>query len=79
MDGTENDTSNNSFIVRCVFVDAATFLLSRRQATIGGTLIEEFMKYAAEMGSGAMIYMPSVLNTESDIRILRRNLQTDIL
>jgi hypothetical protein len=34
----ENDASNNSSIVACVFVTAVTFLPSRRLATIGGFL-----------------------------------------
>jgi hypothetical protein len=33
---TENDASNNSSIIACVFVTAVTFLLSRCLATIGG-------------------------------------------
>jgi hypothetical protein len=34
----ENDASNNSSIVACVFVTAVTFLPSRCLATIGGLL-----------------------------------------
>jgi hypothetical protein len=34
----ENDSSNNSSIVACVFVTAVTFLPSRCLATIGGFL-----------------------------------------
>jgi hypothetical protein len=34
----ENDVSNNSYIVACVFVTAVTFLPSRCLATIGGLL-----------------------------------------
>jgi hypothetical protein len=33
--------------------------------------MEKFMKYAAEIGSGAMIYIPSVLKTDSDFRMPR--------
>jgi hypothetical protein len=36
---TENDASNNSSIVTCVFVTAVTFLPSRFLATIGGLLL----------------------------------------
>jgi hypothetical protein len=32
----ENDASNNSYIVACLFVTAVTFLPSRCLATIGG-------------------------------------------
>jgi hypothetical protein len=35
----ENDSSNNSCIVACVFVTAVTFLPSRCLATIGGFLL----------------------------------------
>jgi hypothetical protein len=37
-DRIENDVSNNSSIVTCVFVTAVTFLPSRFLATIGGVL-----------------------------------------
>jgi hypothetical protein len=37
MDRIENDASNNSSIVACVFDAAVTFLLSRCLATIGDT------------------------------------------
>jgi hypothetical protein len=30
----------------------------------------EFMKYAVEMGSGAMLYVPSFINIGSDIQKL---------
>jgi hypothetical protein len=36
MDYIENDVSNNSYIVACVFITVVTFLLSRCLATLGG-------------------------------------------
>jgi hypothetical protein len=63
MDRIENDASNNSSIVSCVFVVAVIFLPSRFLATIGGYTYrrtdwwERFMKYAVEMGTCAMTYI----------------------
>jgi hypothetical protein len=59
-----------------VFVAAGTCLPSRYLATIGGYTYrhtdkwEGFMKYAVEMGSGAMIYtyIPSFIKTGSAIQ-----------
>jgi hypothetical protein len=72
-DRRENEASNNS-IVACVFVAALNFFLSSRcLATVKGTrnrhtdCWEGFMKYVAEMGLGAIIYMPSFTNTVSAI------------
>jgi hypothetical protein len=50
----------------CAFVAAVTFLKSRCLSTIEDTHIdtdwwEGFMKYAVEMGSGAMIYIKSLI------------------
>jgi hypothetical protein len=39
----ENDASNNSTIVACVFFTALTFLPSRCLATIGGNLPSRFV------------------------------------
>jgi hypothetical protein len=57
-------------IVECVFVAEVTFLQSRCLATIGGIPIQThrqmggIMKYAVEVGSGAMIYIPSSMKTD---------------
>jgi hypothetical protein len=74
----ENDPSNNSSIVACVFVTAVTFLLTRFPAAMGEYTHrhtdwwEGFMKYAVEMGSGAMIDIPSFIKISSGIRKLIR-------
>jgi hypothetical protein len=76
MDRIENDTSNNSSIIACIFVAAVTFISSRFLAKIGRYTYrhtdrwEGFMKYAAEMGSGAMIYIPNFVKIGSGIRKL---------
>jgi hypothetical protein len=73
-DRIENDASNNSPIAACVFVAAVTSLPSRYLATIGGYTyrhtdwLEGFIKYAVEMGSGAMIYTPSFIKSSSEIQ-----------
>jgi hypothetical protein len=73
-DRIENDASNNSSIAACVFVAAVTFLPSRCLAT---DWWEVFMKYAVQMGSGAMIYIPSFMKICSAIqKLLRGNTQT---
>jgi hypothetical protein len=41
MDSIENDASNNSCIVACVFVASVTFLPSRSLATKGGVYFTE--------------------------------------
>jgi hypothetical protein len=81
----ENDTSNNSSIVACVFVTTVMFLQSHCLATIGGFLPrhclamigdththtnwwEGLFNYAVEMGSGAMIYVPTFINIGSGIQ-----------
>jgi hypothetical protein len=63
MDHTENNVSNNSSIGACVFVAMVTFLLSLCLATLGGYTDrwEGFMKYTIEIGSRAMIYIPSFI------------------
>jgi hypothetical protein len=54
-------------VLLCVFVAAVTFLLSPCLAKVEGYTYrhtdrwEGFMKCAAEMSSGAMIYIPSFL------------------
>jgi hypothetical protein len=71
MDRIESDASNNFTIVACVFVAAVMFLPNRCLATIGEYTYkhtdwrEGFMKYAVEMGSGAIIYIPSFIKTGS--------------
>jgi hypothetical protein len=68
-------------IVAFVFVAALTFLLSRCLATIQGYTFrntdfsEGFMKYAVDVGSGAMIYIPNFIKTDSDIQKLIRETQ----
>jgi hypothetical protein len=68
--------NNNSSIVACVFVAVATFLPSRCLATIGEythrlkDLWEEFIKYAVEMGSGAMTHLSSFITIGSAIQKL---------
>jgi hypothetical protein len=58
----------------CVSVAAVTFLPNSCLATIGElhiqtqSLMEGFTKYAVEMGSGAMIYIPSFIKICSDIQ-----------
>jgi hypothetical protein len=68
MDRTENDVSSNFYIVACVLVAAITFLPRRCLATL--TYIytdwrEPFTKYAVQMGSGAMIHIPSFIQIGS--------------
>jgi hypothetical protein len=76
MDCIENDMSNNSSIVFCVFVAAVTFLQSCCLATIGEYIYrhrdwwEGFMKYTIEMGSVAMIYIRSFIKIGSGIQKL---------
>jgi hypothetical protein len=59
-----------------VFLAAVTFLQSRCLATIGGYTYrhtdwwEWFMKYAVQMGLGAMIYVPNFIKTGSGNRKL---------
>jgi hypothetical protein len=71
-DRIENDASNNSSIVACVA--ALTFLPNRYLAKIDGYVYrhtdwwEGFMKYVVEMGSGAVIYIPSFIKNGSGIQ-----------
>jgi hypothetical protein len=55
-----------------LFVAAVTFLASRWQAAIGGYTDwwEEFVKYAVEMGSCAVIYIPRSMKIGSGIQKL---------
>jgi hypothetical protein len=73
MDRIENDTFSNSSVVACVFVAAVTFLSNRCLVTYTykhtGSM-EGFMKYAVQMGSGAMIYIPSFIKTGLGIQRL---------
>jgi hypothetical protein len=66
MDRIKKKASNNSLIIACISVAMTTFSPIRSRATIGNTHIhtdgwEEFMKYAVEMDSVAMIYIPSFI------------------
>jgi hypothetical protein len=79
----ENDAFNNFSVGACVFVAAVTFLPSRCLATIRGYTYrrtdssEGFMKYAIEMSSGAMIYIPSFIKIDSSIqKLMGWDLQT---
>jgi hypothetical protein len=69
----KNHATNNSCIVIYVFIAALTFLPSRCLATHTYRCIdwwEGFRKYAVEMGSGAMIYVPSFIKPGSGIQKL---------
>jgi hypothetical protein len=72
-DRIENDASRSSYIVVYVFVAAVTFLLKSCLAMIRGYTYrhtdwwEGFMRYAAGMGSGAMMYIPSFIKIDSCI------------
>jgi uncharacterized membrane protein YozB (DUF420 family) len=73
MDRIENNTSNNSSIVACVFVAAVTFLPSRCLARKEG-----FMKYAVQICSRAMIYIyiSSLIKIGSGVqKLIRGDLQ----
>jgi hypothetical protein len=76
MDHIENDVSNSYSIVPCLIVAAVTFLPSRSPVTIGWYTYrcrewrDGFMKYAVEMGSGAMIYIASFVKFGWGIRKL---------
>jgi hypothetical protein len=66
----ENNAANNSYIVACACVATATFLQSRCLATIGGYTYRHadwwkgFVKYVAEMGSDATIYVHTKLHKD---------------
>jgi hypothetical protein len=72
----ENDTPNNCSIVVCVFATTVTFSLSCCLAMIRGYTYrhtdwwEGFFNYAVEMGSGAVIYLPSCIKIGSGIQKL---------
>jgi hypothetical protein len=72
----ENEASNKSSVAECVFVAAVMFLPSRCSVTVGEFTYghtdrwEGFMKYAIEMGSSTMIYIPSFMKTGSAIQKL---------
>jgi hypothetical protein len=90
----ENDASNNSSIVACVFVAAIMFLPrgwlatirkylpSRCLATIEGYTYkhtdrwEGFINEAVEMGSGALMYVPSFIKIGSGIQKLIGGINT---
>jgi hypothetical protein len=66
--GLHKKRSVQKFFYCYVFVAALTFLPDRCLATIRGYTKdwwEGFIKYAFEMGSGAMIYVPSLTKTGS--------------
>jgi hypothetical protein len=74
MDRIEKDALNNSIVVS-VFFAVVTFLPSRCLATIGIHIqthrpMDGFMKYAVEMGSGAIIYILSFIKIGSGIQKL---------
>jgi hypothetical protein len=75
-DRIENDASNNDSIVACVFVATVKFLTeplpsNEREYTYRYTdWWEGFMKYAVEMGWGAMTYIPSFIKIDSGIQKL---------
>jgi hypothetical protein len=72
----ENDSSNNTSFVGCIFVVAGTCLPIHYLVTIWGytcrhtDLLEGFMKYAVEMGSGAMLGIQSFGKIDSGIHKL---------
>jgi hypothetical protein len=74
MDNIENYASNSCFIVACIFVVAVTFITSHCLAMIGGYtyrhMMVEIVKYAVEMGSGAMMYIQSFMKIGSGIQKL---------
>jgi hypothetical protein len=71
-DCIENDVSNNSSIVAFAFFTARAAYQAIAWQRYGGyicnntDLWEGFMKYAIEMDSGAMIYIPSFIR-HSDV------------
>jgi hypothetical protein len=72
----ENDTPNNASIVACVFLAAVTCLPGRFPAMIEGIhiqthrLVGGIMNYAVEMGSGAVICIPSFIKISSGVQKL---------
>jgi hypothetical protein len=74
MDPIENDTSNNSFIVACVFIAKITFLRDRCLATVGGLHIEthRLMGGIYEVGRWDGIYIPVFIKIGSAITKLVR-------
>jgi hypothetical protein len=77
-----NDASNSSSIVACVFVAAVKFLPSRCLTKLREYIYrhtdwwEGFMKYVVEMGSGAMIYIPSFIKIGLGIQGLTGGIHT---
>jgi hypothetical protein len=72
MDHLENDASNNAYIFSCISCRRNVFTeplpSNDRVYTHTDTgLWEGFIKYAVEMGSGAIIYIPSFIKTGSGI------------
>lgn len=74
MDRKSNYMSNNFFIVACVFSTAVKLLQIRYHPTIGvykhtrHRLIGLFTKYALDIGSGAMIYIPIFITISQPLR-----------
>jgi hypothetical protein len=71
----ENDASDTSSIVVCVFVAMSIFLQSHCLATRGGFSPSQWLgmrdlRNTLEMGSGAMIYMSCFIKTGSAIQKL---------
>jgi hypothetical protein len=63
----ENNVSNSSCIVACVFVATVMFIPSHCLATIGVYTYrhtdwwEGFRKYSVEVGPGGMVYIPGFI------------------
>jgi hypothetical protein len=83
MDRIQNDESKNSSIAAWVYLTAVTFSLRRCLQTTNGYTYrhtngrEGFMKYAVEMGSGTIIYLPSFTLIASGIKKLIGGIHRD--
>jgi hypothetical protein len=71
MEGIENEASKKFLIV------PGTYSACLCLETIWRYTCERFMKYADEMGSGAMINVPSFISFGSDVQNLMGDTQTD--
>jgi prolyl-tRNA synthetase len=77
MDRIENDASNSSSIVACLFIAAVNVFTELLPSNDGRIHIQThrlmgFVKYTTEMVSGAMIYIPSFIKIGSAIQKLIR-------
>jgi hypothetical protein len=70
MDHVEKNEPKNYSIVACVFFATIAFLSSRCLATIGDyTYIHtDWWEYAVDKDLGAMVYIPTFINTGSDFQ-----------